>query len=102
MADCKKCVSQKVCKYNDGHNLYCKEDHECPHFFEVVRCKDCKFAMELNKHCEINKTAYRHCILLRGDETRNVWHKYLKCYSDYSIVERDGYCSEGERRSDNE
>lgn len=32
MAECKRCVSEKVCRYNDGHNLYCKEDYECPHF----------------------------------------------------------------------
>lgn len=32
MAECKKCVSEKVCRYNDGHNLYCKEDYECPNF----------------------------------------------------------------------
>ena len=32
MAECKKCVSEKVCRYNDGHNLYCKEDYDCPNF----------------------------------------------------------------------
>jgi hypothetical protein len=32
MANCKECISEKVCKYNDGVNLYCKEDYECPHF----------------------------------------------------------------------
>ncbi len=47
MANCKLCLSEQVCRYNDGHNLFCKEDYECPHFktadvVEVVRCKDCK------------------------------------------------------------
>jgi hypothetical protein len=64
---------------------------------EVVRCKDCKFAIELDKHCEINRTTYKHCTLLRGDETKYVWHKYKKYYKDYSIVELDEFCSYGER-----
>ena len=29
---CKDCLKEDVCRYNDGHNLYCKEDYECPHF----------------------------------------------------------------------
>lgn len=62
---------------------------------EVVRCKDCCFAVPLDKHCEINSSTYRHCLLLRGDETRNVWHKCTKYYKDYSIVELDEFCSEG-------
>ena len=28
----KNCLKILVCKYNDGHNLYCKDDYECPHF----------------------------------------------------------------------
>jgi DNA-directed RNA polymerase subunit RPC12/RpoP len=31
MANCKECLLEKVCRYNDGHNLYCKECYECPH-----------------------------------------------------------------------
>ena len=62
---------------------------------EVVRCKDCCFAVPFDRHCEINSSGYRHCLLLRGDETRNVWHKYTKYYKDYSIVELDEFCSEG-------
>ena len=68
---------------------------------EIVRCKDCKYAIELDKHCEINRSAYKHCVLLRGDETKYVWHKYKKYYKDYSIVEPDDFCSCGERKGDN-
>lgn len=32
MSVCKNCLSEEVCRYNDGINLYCKEDYECPHF----------------------------------------------------------------------
>lgn len=64
----------------------------------VIRCKDCEFATEFDKHCEYNQTTYRHCNLWRGDETRNVWHKYKKYYKDYSIVDIDGFCSEGKRK----
>ena len=69
---------------------------------EIVRCKDCKHETELDKHCELNRTAYKHCNLWRGDETRNVWHKYKKYYKDYSVVEPDDFCSYGERESDND
>ena len=64
----------------------------------VVRCSQCKHSRELDKHCEINRNAYRHCALWRGEETINVWHKYTKHYNDYSIVEPDDYCSYGERK----
>ena len=71
-------------------------------FAEVVRCGQCKFAEELEKHCDISQVAYKHCILLRGEETRNVWHKYKKYYRDYSIVENDDFCSYGEKGERNE
>ena len=69
---------------------------------EVVRCKDCIHAIELDKHCDINRTEYKHCTLLRGDETKYVWHKHKKYYKDYSIVEPNDYCSYGERKDEKE
>lgn len=66
----------------------------------VVRCKDCKYAVELDKHCEINRASYRHCTCGRGEEEKYVWHKYKKHYKDYSIVELDDYCSYGERKDE--
>lgn len=32
MSKCRNCLSEEICRYNDGHNLYCKEDYVCPHF----------------------------------------------------------------------
>ena len=64
---------------------------------EVVRCEKCKHSKELAPHSEISPY-YRHCSLWRGEETKNVWHKYKKYYADYSIVEPDDYCSYGERK----
>ena len=32
MSTCSNCLSEQVCRYNDGHNLYCKNDYICPHF----------------------------------------------------------------------
>lgn len=32
MSKCIDCLSEKVCRYNDGINLYCKNDYVCPHF----------------------------------------------------------------------
>lgn len=63
---------------------------------EVVRCKDCKHCHQLAPHSEINRGLYFHCGLWRGEETKNVWHKYKKYYADYSLVCADDYCSCGE------
>ena len=65
----------------------------------VVRCKDCKHSRELERNCEINRNAYRHCAIYRGEE-ENVWVKYKRYYKEYSIVEPDDYCSYGERKCD--
>lgn len=66
---------------------------------EVVRCKDCKYRVPLDKHCNLS-SYYGHCTEWHGVETENVWHKYKKYYKDYSIVEPDGYCSFGERKEE--
>ena len=63
---------------------------------EVVKCKDCIHAVELDKHCELNGNYYKHCTLFRGEETDLVWHKYKKYYKSYSIVEPDDFCNYGE------
>lgn len=97
---CKDCIHYDICVFHTKGN----ENEKCQHFknkadvVEVVRCKDCQCAQELDKHCDINRTAYKHCSLLRGEETNNVWHKYRKYYKDYSIVSLDDYCSSGEKR----
>lgn len=63
----------------------------------VVRCKDCVYAVAPDPHADLLTTSF-HCQLYRGDEVRNVWHKYKKYYKDYSVVFSDDYCSAGERR----
>ena len=65
---------------------------------EVVRCHDYIHAVPLERNCELNTCQYMHCNLWRGDETKNVWHKYQRFYKDYSIVEHDDFCSYGERK----
>ena len=108
---CKNCVHHNVCSTFSGGIVRevimgNKADKQCglfknkEDFVEVVRCKDCKYTVEFDKHCEINRTAYKHCSLLRGEETNNVWHKYKKYYKDYSIVELDDYCNYGERKEE--
>lgn len=87
----------KDCACNDVEER-CKFFKNKADFVEVVRCKDCKYAVELDKHCEINKASYRHCTMGRGDEEEFVWHKYKKYYKGYSIVGLDEYCSYGERK----
>ena len=82
-----------------------KTDKECiaavferfENMVEVVRCKDCVHAVPLDRNCELSASLYMHCGLWRGDETKNVWHKYKRYYKDYSLVFRDDFCSAGER-----
>jgi hypothetical protein len=102
---CKDCIHHDLCSELDtvSYHLFrngghCRRFKNKADFAEMVRCKDCQYAEELDKHCEINRSAYKHCILLRGDETRNVWHKYAKYYKDYSLVESEDFCSAGIRR----
>ena len=102
----------KICKHNvngigycDVFDDYCNEApcsyEELVEYVPVVRCQDCIYAVPLDRNCELNTMAFLHCNLWRGEETKNVWHKYKKYYKDYSLVDRDGFCSSGERR-DNE
>ena len=64
---------------------------------EVVRCQNCIHAEPFDRNCELNTSAYMHCKLYRGDLKKYVWHKYKKYYKEYSVVDRDGFCDEGER-----
>lgn len=64
----------------------------------VVRCWDCINAEPLERNCEVNANFYMHCRLWRGEECKNVWHKYKRYYRDYSLVKHDDFCSSGERK----
>ena len=64
----------------------------------VVRCRDCINAEPLERNCEVNANFYMHCRLWRGEECKNVWHKYKRYYRDYSLVQHDDFCSSGERK----
>lgn len=73
-----------------------------PDFVEVVRCRDCINAEPLERNCELNENFYMHCRLWRGEECKNVWHKYKRYYRDYSLVQHDDFCSSGERKEGTE
>lgn len=68
----------------------------------VVRCHDCINAEPLERNCELNANLYMHCRLWRGEECKNVWHKYKRYYRDYSLVEHGDFCSNGERKDGGE
>ena len=61
----------------------------------VVRCKDCIHCVPLDAHAD--GVYGMHCLYQRGEEVRNVWHKFKKYYKDYSIVEGNSFCDQGER-----
>lgn len=54
MSNCKQCLCEQVCRFNDGHNLYCKEGYGCPHYktvydvVEVVLCGECKHSKSID------------------------------------------------------
>lgn len=57
----------------------------------VTRCRDCINAEPLERNCELNANIYMHCRLWRGEECKNVWHKYKRYYRDYSLVQHDDF-----------
>ena len=63
---CNKCIHAKVCS---GFDIVC-----CPNFFEIVRCKDCKF-------CEKHSSTYL-CFRQSGGVAKKA----------------DGFCDYGERK----
>ena len=93
-------IKQNTPNINGETTIECVErairTHPTADAVEVVRCNDCKFATELDKHCELNRAIYKHCSLLRGEPTNYVWHKHKRYYKNYSLVEADDYCSYGE------
>lgn len=54
-------------------------------------CFNCVHLTMLDRNADLNGQ-YWHCTLFRGEETKNVWHKYRKHYKDYSLVEHDDFC----------
>jgi len=65
---------------------------------DLIRCGECRYAVPLDKHADVWGQDLKHCSMWRGEEERNVWHKYKKYYKDYSLVLDDGFCDKGERR----
>lgn len=88
MSKCKKCLSEQVCRYNDGINLYCKDDYDCPHFahkddyVELVRCGKCRYG----DVSTISKAK-------DGEEE-------IACYCTLKkvVTNTDSYCPSGRRR----
>ena len=103
MSTCKDCLHINVCKdyasYDKDSIISCDNFKNKSDYAPVVRCENCKHSCELAPHSEISPY-YRHCNLWRGEETKNVWHKYKKYYADYSIVEPTDFCSYGEKESE--
>lgn len=114
MATCKDCLHYDVCERFGRTVDFSVDDGVCLDFadrsryvvsygtsagniVEVVRCQDCVHAVPLDRNCELSTSLYMHCGLWRGDETKNVWHKYKKYYKDYSLVYREDFCSAGEK-----
>lgn len=102
---CRDCIHYDICYELTFHepNGEIVGREACEHYKNKrtiietpCRCEDCHYSTPLDAHCELDRTLYLHCNLWRGDEIKNVWHKYKKYYKDYSIVEKDGYCDSAE------
>ena len=97
MVNDKRLIDANEARKHSTHDIITHFLDRCPTVdaVEVIRCQNCVHAEPLDRNCEINTCHYMHCKLYRGEETKNVWHKYKKYYKDYSLVERDGFCSDG-------
>ena len=88
MSKCKQCICEQVCRFNDGHNLCCKEDYECPHYrstanvVEIVRCKDCVY-------CKLE-----YPVKAIGEEAIEGYF----CYLNQKYLSPTDFCSYGERK----
>ena len=67
---------------------------------EVVHCGECKYSEPLKPHADLYQQDLMNCTCQHGEEVRNVWHKYSKQYHDYSLVDPNEFCSNGERMED--
>lgn len=102
MADCSRCLSKEVCRYNDGHNLYCKEGHICPHFkneaFDWISMEErppsrngdylCFYETKLSKGIRIHSFAKNLSKIDKYDfqgETRRGWYSYDREFGYYEI-----------------
>ena len=65
---------------------------------ETVHCEECIHSCLISKNADLNYLSLLHCNVWRGELAEHVWHKYKKEYKSYSIVEKDGYCDQGERK----
>lgn len=96
---CADCICRDKC----DRQAYCwAKEMQSVDAVPVVRCRDCKNAEPLERNCELNENFYMHCRLWRGEECKNVWHKYKRYYRDYSLVQHDDFCSSGERKEGSE
>lgn len=98
--DLREMFLAETCVFTPNDVLDCIDSTCTIDAVPVVRCKDCIYSVPLDRNCELNEIAYLHCTLWRGEETKNVWHKYKKYYKDYSLVDRDGFCNQGTRREE--
>ena len=73
----------------------CVENMPAADVEPVVRCGKCIHGKPLKAHAD-GVYGTIHCALWRGEEVKNVWHKYSKHYEDYSLVDADGFCDQGE------
>ena len=94
-------IGKTIIEYSESDIGYMIRKRPTVDAVEVVRCHDCVHAVPLERNCELNTTVYMECTLGRGEEIKNVWHKYKRYYRDYSIVEHESFCDQGERMNGN-
>ena len=65
MANCKACISERVCKYNDGVNEWCKG--KCPHFKHYIYYLEIPFGEMRYLTIEENEKKTAELALLLSD-----------------------------------
>lgn len=99
MANCKQCLCEQVCRFNDGHNLYCQEDYECPHYHYkstmdvvgVVRCGKCKHSKPIDTKVPPYKYYRPECVMCYCEEVVG---------DEPAVYLPTHFCSFGKRKTD--
>lgn len=77
---CSRCIHKNICKIINRISLIEYDNHNCANFFELVRCKDCKYSEK-----PFNSNRRDYC-----EKRSTVEH------TEY--VNPTDYCSKGKRR----
>lgn len=90
MASCKDCICEKVCRYNDGVNQYCKGSFGCPYFkdrskFVELPSATVPIKIYLSGDVDKNFVLRDYCF----DNDQNIFYMIIQCIETQEYFKRD-------------